>query len=224
MHPAMHATPHIPAPPAFATLGAVPPPSAPAGTASPGTPTPGIADLWMALIVIIGLVLVVMSLRRRTEKRIEASEGAGLARLDELRKQARERFGAGAAATPAGEANPARDMEELAERLSAQLDAKADRLERLIARAETRIVELQAGLAAARSPSTQVEPKPEPRAEGRAAARAPVPPEPAGPPQHARVLELADRGLSAVEIARTLEMPTGQVQLILNLRKAPSAL
>jgi hypothetical protein len=192
------------------TLAAAPPVE---GPARPGL---SVTDLWMALIVVIGLVLLVSSLRRRTEKKIEASEGAGLARLEALRTQARERFGAGPPPRR-DESDPGRDMEELAERLSAQLDAKADRLERLIERAEARIVELQGMAAATRAgPGAgvpQVEPKPALR-----------PAEAPASPQHARVQELADRGLSVVEIARTLDMPTGQVQLILNLRKVPSAL
>ncbi len=41
---------------------------------------------------------------------------------------------------------------------------------------------------------------------------------------HQEVYELADGGLSAVDIARKLDKPTGQVELILNLRRGTVAL
>lgn len=93
------------------------------------------------------------------------------------------------------------DLRELTERLSAELDARADRLERLIALADER-------LAALEGKARLVEPKPMPRASG----------------EFAEVYDLADSGAAAVEIARRTGRPTGQVELILNLRRGGMAM
>lgn len=98
----------------------------------------------------------------------------------------------------------ASDMQELSDRLAAELDARAARLERLISAADARLVELK-----------------------QHARRAPVAPqEPPGPDpaQFSDVYQLADAGVSEVEIARRTGRPTGQVQLILNLRRGSVAL
>jgi hypothetical protein len=39
-------------------------------------------------------------------------------------------------------------------------------------------------------------------------------------PLHRKVYDLADQGLTPVDIARRIEKPTGQVELILALRRA----
>lgn len=44
--------------------------------------------------------------------------------------------------------------------------------------------------------------------------------EPEADPAHRRIWELADDGVPPIEIARTLNQPVGQVELILNLRKS----
>jgi hypothetical protein len=41
-------------------------------------------------------------------------------------------------------------------------------------------------------------------------------------PRHQRIYELADRGLTAVQIAQELQARPGEVELILNLRKVES--
>ena len=86
------------------------------------------------------------------------------------------------------------DATELSQRLAAQLDSKAARLEQLIAEADAKIAALEA--------------------RGGSAAR-----EEPEDPRHAEVLAMSGRGMSAVEIARATGMPTGQVELIVALRK-----
>jgi hypothetical protein len=98
-----------------------------------------------------------------------------------------------------------RDAEELAQRLAADLDARADRLERLLTLADERLSRLESG-------GSGMEPK-TPR-------RTPVvaPADGARDPLNRDVYALADEGLTPVAIARRLEQPTGKVELILALR------
>jgi hypothetical protein len=134
----------------------------------------------------------------------------------------RKRLPAANAAAPkaaaSGTTELAADMRELAERLADDLDSKADRLETLLAQAEVRIQQLER-LAAVpvREPAGLVEPRQSyvqsPRTRGESAELS-----------HREVYELADSGLSPVEIAKRLERPTGQVELILNLRRGSVAL
>lgn len=98
------------------------------------------------------------------------------------------------------------DAEELTGRLAASLDAKAARIERLIAQADERLGRLEnQSLSEAR-----------PRPDRRNAQQAGV--EDTGP-LNRRVYDLADRGLPPVEIAKQLSQQVGQVELILNLRR-----
>ena len=83
------------------------------------------------------------------------------------------------------------DATELTQRLCAQLDAKAERLEQLLAEADRRLADLD--------------------------HRDAAPPEQAS--MSARVHALADRGLTAVQIAQETGQPTGQIELILALRR-----
>ncbi len=108
------------------------------------------------------------------------------------------------------------DLLETAQRLGAQLDNKAQRLEQLMAQADLRLVALAK---AARNPA----------APGESASPAPgsrVPPPAAEPGEPARldpltgaVYELADTGRSPVEIAKELDEQVGKVELILALRE-----
>ena len=110
-----------------------------------------------------------------------------------------------------------RDMRELSDRLATDLDQKAARLEQLIAMADERVGNLLSAVRAQpRMESRVVEVKPE--------ARRPSPRTDAYEAMHRDVYELADIGLSVIEIASKLDRPTGQVELILNLRKGTVAL
>lgn len=97
----------------------------------------------------------------------------------------------------------ARDAEELAQRLAAELDAKADRIERLLARADERLRRMD-GVSAG-------EPKPR-RAPAVTSA------DDVRDPLNRQVYALADEGLTPVAIAQRLDQPTGKVELILALR------
>ncbi len=104
------------------------------------------------------------------------------------------------------------DMKELTERLAEELDRKAARLEKLIAAADERVRRLEAGLV---RETRVVEVKPEARRRESGSGLESA---------HREVYELADAGLSALEIATKLGQPTGQVELILNLRKGTVSL
>jgi hypothetical protein len=120
-----------------------------------------------------------------------------------------------AKAAPKAEVPPAitADMTELTEELLARLDAKASqvealtiRLETLLAEAERRVGELQ---------QTRATPETDRSSRSRSLEQDSG----EGDSSHRDVYALADQGLRPVDIARKLERPTGQVELILNLRR-----
>lgn len=119
------------------------------------------------------------------------------------------------ASTPAAQppAALASDMAELTEELLSRLDAKAsqvealtNRLESLLAEAERRVADLQ-------------QPRATPEADRLPRGRTLDPDLAEGDSSHREVYALADQGLRPVDIARQLERPTGQIELILNLRR-----
>ena len=110
------------------------------------------------------------------------------------------------------------EMLETARQMTAQLDTRAARLEALIRDADVRLAQLKSpapGAAAADQPGATA---PE------AAAEAPAPPaasedvETPPDPRHAEIWALADEGQSPNEIARRLNRPNGEVELILAIR------
>ena len=123
-------------------------------------------------------------------------------------------------------------LEEVSRNVGAQVDTKFAKLEKVIRDADDRIARLEAALGQSgcepdqpptRRPATSIEPaarptrdgsgvNPQPRSEP-ASVRKP------GDPRFQRVYELVDSGASAVKAAEQLNMPLGEVELILNLRK-----
>ena len=99
-------------------------------------------------------------------------------------------------------------LEQIARRLSAQLDNKARRLENLIDEADQRIAALD-GTAAGPDPRSTTATVGAPHTSG------------GNPPDAltAAVYERADAGLSSVEIAQQLDEQVGKVELILALRE-----
>ncbi len=108
----------------------------------------------------------------------------------------------------------ARDgAENLTRELIDELEARAERLERLIERAEAMIGEYRE-LEQRPAAKTLILPEPKPGFGATARGEASI----FTDPMHREVCGMADDGMSPVEIARRLQMPTGQVELILNLR------
>lgn len=98
------------------------------------------------------------------------------------------------------------DMKELTDRLAGELEARSARLEKLLAEADRRVRDLEAARDAGPREAAPVVVMP--------AARSRV------EPMHARVHELADQGLTPIQIAESTGVPTGQVELVLALRRA----
>ena len=124
------------------------------------------------------------------------------------------------------------ELSEMARQLSAQLDTRAAKLELLIKEADEKILLLQrAGVAGAGTDYSDHRHTPEMAGSAVSAlegvimeARAPLDVDVRGShldPRHARVYDLADEGHSAQEIARELDRPNGEIELILALRTDP---
>ncbi|MCL4742852.1 MAG: hypothetical protein KJZ54_11705 [Phycisphaerales bacterium] len=163
-------------------------------TLAASTPTrPPVGPL-PGLLIAAGLMIILFIAMRKVQQRIAArtqQEMSPRERIEAIRTQAAERDSAEAVMA---------EMHDLARELAAQLEARAARLERLIRDADERLVRLEATDAAPRTPQRS-------------------PAAPLADPLHTRVYELADRGLPTVEIAREIDRPTGQVELILALRR-----
>lgn len=106
------------------------------------------------------------------------------------------------------------DAEELTRRLAAHLENKAAQLDELLGQVDARTEELRSLLDNAdrvsSAASSALAPERPPEAEVSSSAD----------PMHRKVYELADQGLDPVDIARSVDRPTGQVELILALRRA----
>jgi hypothetical protein len=99
------------------------------------------------------------------------------------------------------------EMSEMARQITGQIDTRAARLEALIRQADERIAALNAAPA-------------EKPAQPQAASLSPQAAEsPAIDPRHAEVYALADQGRSSKDIAQQLNRPSGEIELILALRR-----
>jgi hypothetical protein len=102
------------------------------------------------------------------------------------------------------------EMLDTARQMTAQLDTRAARLEVLMKEADAKLAALQSvtgsPLPGPSSPTTLTPITPPPAPES--------PPD----PRHAEVYSMADQGRSPHEIARKLNRPNGEVELILALR------
>jgi len=108
------------------------------------------------------------------------------------------------------------ELSEMARQMTAQLDTRAAKLELLIKEADERIAALRSvGVIPANSAVAGA-------LEGviieARASLGPCLPEQRIDPRHAQVYDLADEGLSPPEIARQLDRPSGEIELILALR------
>ncbi len=163
----------------------------------PSTPQPKLlgSALLYPTLAIIGCSCLTWALRKRSSSRakspsINSEHLATVAELNALRS----------------------DLNELGERLAQKLDHKAAHLESLLARAEHAAEELRHLRAATTQAGTRLAPPPT-RSDGFIESHAAL------DPLHARVAELADQGLAPVQIAQRLGQPTGQIELILALRR-----
>ncbi|MGD0390674.1 MAG: hypothetical protein ABSC42_17150 [Tepidisphaeraceae bacterium] len=99
------------------------------------------------------------------------------------------------------------ELAEMARQITAQIDTRSARLEALIRQADERIASLNAQ-PAEKSPPLQSASLPAKPAES-----------PAIDPRHAEVYALADQGRCSKDIAQQLNRPSGEIELILALRR-----
>src|SRR5271154_4444186 len=104
------------------------------------------------------------------------------------------------------------EMSEMARQITAQLDTRAAKLESLIKDADQRIAAMKLQPAAPQQLSPQSPPSPGP-------FMAESTDQPMIDPRHALVYALADQGRSPKDIAQELNRPSGEIELILALRR-----
>lgn len=174
------------------------------------TPAFGLSggQMFMMFLTLVGVVLVAQGLRKKTNKSIPND----LAEIDSIRRDLAAKYPIDPPKPkpqPAANRELAADMKELTDRLSSQLDAKAARIEALLVQADARIVQLKyLAAAASDAPVARI---------GTESTRSLKLENPVDPVQQ-RVYDLADAGMAPVDIARTVQQPTGHVELMLNLR------
>jgi len=112
------------------------------------------------------------------------------------------------------------EMSDMARQITAQLDTRSAKLEALIREADEKIATMKS------------QPAPPPQNQPRPALQNQPPPPPSGSPfmaestdqpmidpRHALVYALADQGRSPKDIAQELNRPSGEIELILALRR-----
>lgn len=182
----------------------------PAGTPDDGVSDTGLSreDLSIGLIA-VGSVMMLVVIGRLLSRRRPVN------RPDDQASRPSRQTGQPAFTSTASHDRLERmmtDAEELTRRLAAVLDNKAAKIEVLIEQADDRLRALEE----AHAQPAPIAPVPSP---------SPAPPnEPPAPlsidPLHRKVYDLADQGLTPVDIARQIDKPTGQIELILALRRA----
>jgi hypothetical protein len=184
--------------------------------------------MWAVVLVVVGLsVLAVLTIAARRKRTLE-TDRAFEQRVSGSRSPSR-------LTSPPAETHarpdPAADTVALARDLALALDARAERLEQLIAKADDRLARLQRATESASAASAVAPPNPPTRT---APARPANSPAPAAPPvpsgargnastdEHAdltaSIYALADEGIGPVQIAQQLRTHVGKVELILALR------
>ncbi|MEM9414024.1 MAG: hypothetical protein AAGA29_00925 [Planctomycetota bacterium] len=185
---------------------------------------------WTAGIFLLGVVLIIMALFSlgRARKKQAGSNVTAREHLERVKQKQRVRDDMQGLMV---------EIEQMAKRLGAQLDAKTVHIEKAIREADERIAQLEA----LRALSPDVQPTqgevPEAPEESAPPAVLAIPPDtsvPAQPPPEAeppadapftdplmgRVYALADAGKGPQAIAQELQEQVGKVELILALRSA----
>ncbi len=214
--------------------GSPPEPGGNASTVAPSTPLPSpttfgftTGQAVMTLVTLIGAILVFQSLRRMNSKGKEAPKPKPTGNLSDLMALRNEIYAkypppAKAAQSPRIAVAPADPQLRLVDDRSlsgnhnashaAEINALRQQIEQLsteVSHLRSRVLDLESANRSAAMPFGS-------EARGRLADTANT----VISSDHENVYRLADRGMSAVEIAKTLGQHTGQVELILNLRRA----
>jgi hypothetical protein len=190
----------------------------------PVSPPRDPASTWVAIavgILAIVYVVYVRPLRKKKEETDPVRRAPAHGGLSQQRAVEREM------------SNLLVEFSQMARQMTAQLDTRAAKLELLLKEADDKIATLRA-IAGGHGGATAL---PAPAAEAASAAaaalegviieaRAPIGPsltEPPLDPRHLRIYDLADEGYSPQEIARQLDRPSGEIELILALRSGSHA-
>jgi hypothetical protein len=180
--------------------------SAPLGAGPARVGGPSLPTLLFSLGIVVLLLTVILTLRRRLRRMAPGAELSPRERIERLRSGGAPPRNAWAARASESVGSLMADAEELTRRLAAVMDDRAARLESLLARAEQAAERIEHALGVAEPHGA------EPRlSETRPGAAA------ADPVSH-EIYTLADEGMEPVEIARRLEEHVGKVELILALR------
>jgi hypothetical protein len=167
------------------------------------------------LLVLAGVVLVTMAVMGSYIKRRKAGLPRVQSSSDQLERLKQERGVRGDLEELMVE------IEQLAKRLGAQLDAKTMHIERLLREADERIDELRRLRDGDEPPQRRGAPRRESWSGGFEQPAEPRLDETVSDDPVARsVYQLADAGVAPMEIARRLNEHVGKVELILALRKA----
>jgi hypothetical protein len=144
---------------------------------------------WAAVILAI-LTILYATLRPMFRKKDPLDKPAGFGSLAQQRAVERQMQ------------NALVEMAEMARQISAQIDTRAAKLEALIREADQKIAAMKAQDSNGSPPASSL----------------PLD-APAQDPRHAQVYALADQGHSCNDIAQRLNRPSGEIELILALRR-----
>jgi|HubBroStandDraft_6_1064221.scaffolds.fasta_scaffold571304_1 hypothetical protein len=112
------------------------------------------------------------------------------------------------------------EMSEMARQITAQLDTRAAKLESLIKDADQRIAAMKSQPAVPpQNPPQYQQQSPPAAGSGSGPFMAESTDQPMIDPRHALVYALADQGRSPKDIAQELNRPSGEIELILALRR-----
>lgn len=176
----------------------------------------------MFLLVVLCLVILSVSMLRRSQQRIATRRDLTRESLARLRDQKEVRQSMDDLLV---------ELEECARRINAQVDTRFAKLEAVIRDADQRIARMSALLTGGAGHAGAVATDPEFRpglplattpAKNPATDAATTPSEPlprTREERFARIYQLADKGSTPMTIADALQIPLGEVELILNLRK-----
>jgi hypothetical protein len=173
-----------------------------------GTGAAGLSHSQMALIAIVVAVSVMMIISARRRRLQDANSPRAYAReqITRLREEAEIKDNLEAVIV---------QVQDVTRQLNAQLDTKFCRLEQVIRDADARIAELDRLVR-----MTEGRPACDVTVDDR--NRTPAPAEAVGKSAYARVYALADAGYSPVDIAAQTGQGTGEIELILALRRKSS--
>jgi hypothetical protein len=159
---------------------------------------------WVMIALAVGTIFYVAVIRPAMQKKKDPLVHSPIAGLSKERHVERQMQ------------NLLVELSEMTRQISAQLDTRSQKLQLLIQDADERIAQLQQ-LQQMEKQGSHLQPMAE---SPWTAAPAPRPAPPADPvdEEHQKVYSLADRGQSAGDIAKELNRPRGEVELILALR------